>query len=265
MTTGPLRLIDTHCHLDPHYYPNGYGEALDEARREGVCGFMVIGVDDSLAAARGALAIAKKEPDVRAAVGLHPHDASHLSDAMLGELLQLATHPEVVAVGEIGLDYHYMHSPKELQQQVFRRTIALAKSLKKPIVIHTREAAEDTLTILAEENAREVGGVIHCFSEDLGFARRALDMDFDLSFSGVVTFKNAKSIHEVASWAPSERIMVETDSPYLAPIPFRGKPCRPSMVVQTAKRVAELRGVTLEVLAQQTTANAERRFALGLS
>ncbi len=258
-------LVDTHCHLDPVYYPAGYGPALDEARAAGVHGFMVIGVGEDASPAKNALMIAEQEPDVVAAVGLHPHDARFGTDELIAELEHLARHPKVAAFGEIGLDYHYMSSPKDVQQAVFRRLIGVAKELKKTIVVHTREAPEDTLTILEEENARDVGGIIHCFSEDLPFAKRALDLGFDLSFSGVVTFKNAKSVHEVAAWAPADRILVETDSPYLAPIPHRGKPCRPSMVTLTAQRVAELRGEPLEAVARATTENAVRRLGVSFT
>jgi TatD DNase family protein len=167
-----------------------------------------------------------------------------------------------VAVGEIGLDYHYMHSPREAQHETFRRLVRLARRVGKPIVIHTREAADDTLRILDEEGAREVGGVIHCFSEDRPFAARALDLGFDLSFSGIVTFKSARAIQEVATWAPPERILVETDSPYLAPIPMRGKRCEPAFVVHTARRVAELRGEAVEDVARRTSENARRLFGL---
>jgi TatD DNase family protein len=261
----PTSLVDTHCHLDPTYYPEGERGALDEARAAGVSGFVVIGVGETLEPARHALAIASRESGVAATVGVHPHDASQLDDVMKGELIALAASPLIVAIGEIGLDYHYLHSPKETQLSVFRELCQVARELHKPIVVHTREAPEDTLTVLEEEGARDVGGIIHCFSEDLAFARRALDLDFDLSFSGVVTFKNARSVHEVAAWAPADRILVETDSPYLAPVPFRGKPCRPSMVVHTARRVAELRGVDLESVAAATTANAERRLRFRFS
>jgi len=148
---------------------------------------------------------------------------------------------------------------------VFRRFVALAREAHKPIVVHTREAAADTLAILEAEGARDVGGVIHCFSEDKAFAERALDLGFDLSFSGIVTFKTARSVHEVAAWAPLDRILVETDSPYLAPVPKRGKPCEPAYIVHTASRVAELRGIPLDALAASTTANAERRFGRSFS
>jgi TatD DNase family protein len=258
---GPPRLIDTHCHLDPQYFPAGPDDAMVRAEAVGVRGFVVIGVGKDLAPARAAVALATRVPArVAAAVGVHPHDASSLDDAMCEELSRLARDPAVVAVGEIGLDYHYDHSPRDVQRGVFARLIQLAKGLKKPIVVHTREAHADTLELLASEGARDVGGVIHCFSEDLPFAHRAMDLGFDLSFSGIVTFKTAKSVQEVAAKAPLDRILVETDSPYLAPIPVRGKPCEPAYVIHTAKRVAELRGMTIDALAEATSANAQRRF-----
>lgn len=253
-------LIDTHCHLDPNYFPEGPDAILERAKEGGVSAFIVIGVDRDLSAARAAISLSERLPYVRAVVGVHPHDASVLDEAMLDALDQMAGHPNVVAIGEIGLDYHYMHSPMDTQKEVFRRLIALAKKHKKPIVIHTREAPEDTLSILDEEKADEIGGVIHCFSEDRAFAQRAVDLDFDLSFSGIVTFKNAKAIHEVAAWVPADRFMVETDSPYLAPVPFRGKRCEPAHVMHTAKKVAELRGVHFDEIALQSSENARRRF-----
>lgn len=254
-------LVDTHCHLDPQYFPAGPDEVLERAREAGVAGFVVIGVGTDLAPARAAVALAKRISDrAGAAVGVHPHDAITLDDAAYAELAKLAAEPEVVAVGEIGLDYHYDHSPRDVQRAAFARLVGLARELKKPIVIHTRNAPADTLDVLAQEGARDVGGVIHCFSEDRAFAEKALDLGFDLSFSGIVTFKTSLDVQQVARWAPLDRILVETDSPYLAPIPKRGKPNEPAYVVHTARRVAELRGIPFEALAEATTANAERMF-----
>ena len=254
-------LVDTHCHLDPQYFPAGPDEVLARAREVGVGGFVVIGVGNDLAPARAAVALAERIPErIGAAVGVHPHDATTLDDAAFEELRTLASCDAVVAIGEIGLDYHYDHSPREVQRATFARLIGLAREVKKPIVIHTRSAAADTLEVLAAEGARDVGGIIHCFSEDRAFAEKALDLGFDLSFSGIVTFKSAAAIQDVAQWAPLDRILVETDSPYLAPVPLRGKPCEPSYVVHTARRVAELRGIAFEALAEATTVNAARRF-----
>jgi TatD DNase family protein len=254
-------LIDTHCHLDGEYFPEGADETLARARSAGVTGFVCIGVG-SLPQTQAALALAARRPDVWATVGVHPHDAASCDAELEGQLVRLASSPRVVAIGEIGLDFHYDHSPREQQQQVFRRFIQLARERKLPIVVHTRSAPEETLQILAEENARDVGGLIHCFSENKAFATRALDLGFDLSFSGIVTFKSARDIQEVAAWAPAERILVETDSPYLAPIPLRGKRCEPAYVLHTARFVAGLRGIPLEQLAQLTSENALRRLGV---
>jgi TatD DNase family protein len=256
-------LVDTHCHLDPSYFAEGADAVMARARAAGVGAFISIGVGRDLDPARRAVELAAAHADVWATVGVHPHDAGGLDEAGFAELSLLARGERVVAVGEIGLDYHYLRSPKEEQQAVFRRFVALARATHKPIVVHTREAAADTLAILDEEGAREVGGVIHCFSEDRAFASRALDLGFDLSFSGIVTFKTALAIKDVAAWAPGDRILVETDSPYLAPVPFRGKKCEPAHVVYTARHVAELRGEDFDALAERTTANARRRFGLG--
>jgi TatD DNase family protein len=254
-------LIDTHCHLDAQYFPDA-PEVIGRAKAAGVDRFVVIGVGSDLKAARAASALAKSRDDVAAAVGVHPHDAKEMDDTMLAELSEIARRPEVVAVGEIGLDYHYDHSPREIQQRVFARLVALAREVKKPIVIHTRSATADTLAILDKEGARDVGGVIHCFSEDWAFATKALDLGFDVSFSGIVTFKKTTTIHDVAKRAPADRIHVETDSPYLAPEPLRGKKCEPAYIVHTARRVAELRGQKVEDLAPILRANAARRFSL---
>lgn len=269
MTSNPTAssaLVDTHCHLDPQYFPDGPDEALARAAALGIRGFVAIGVGADLAPARAAVALAKRLPaKVGAAVGVHPHDATSLDDVAFDELTRLVSEPEVVAVGEIGLDYHYDHSPRDTQRAAFARLIQLARSAKKPIVVHTRSAAADTLEVLASEGARDVGGVIHCFSEDRAFAERALELGFDLSFSGIVTFKSSVAIQDVARWAPLDRILVETDSPYLAPVPLRGRPCEPAFVVHTARRVAELRGIAFEALCEATSDNAERRFRRSFS
>jgi TatD DNase family protein len=257
----PSALVDSHCHLDADYFPDGPDEAIARARAVGVSGLVVIGVGKTLGPARAAVALATRlSANVGAAVGVHPHDATTLDDASYTELAALAAYPDVVAVGEIGLDYHYDHSPRDVQRAAFARLVGLARKEKKPIVVHTRSAPADTLDILAREGAWDVGGVIHCFSEDRAFAARALDLGFDLSFSGIVTFKGSAAVQDVARWAPIDRIHVETDSPYLAPVPLRGKPCEPAYVVHTARRVAELRGIAFEELAARATANTARLF-----
>jgi TatD DNase family protein len=256
-------LFDTHCHLDAGNFPAGAGEVLGRARSAGVGYFTVIGVG-SLEAARGAVELAEQRTDVFATVGVHPHDASTLDGTLEAELVPLLGRERVRALGEVGLDYHYDHSPRSVQGEVFRRMVALARSAKKPLVIHTRSAPDDTLAILESEGARDVGGIIHCFSEDRRFAERALDLGFYLSFSGILTFKNAHSVHDVARFAPADRVLVETDSPYLAPVPLRGKKCEPAFIVHTAKRLAELRGIGLGDVETLTTENAARAFGVAL-
>ncbi len=257
-------LFDTHCHLDEATFPEGADAVLGRARAKGVCAFASIGVG-SLAMTQAAVALAERRPDVVATVGIHPHDASTADAPLQASLSELARRPRVVAVGEVGLDYHYTHSPEESQKLVFARAIALARDVKKPLVIHTRSAPGDTLDILEAEQARDVGGIIHCFSEDRAFAARALDLGFYLSFSGILTFKNARSVHDVAAWAPEERLLVETDSPYLSPVPLRGKKCEPAFVVHTLSRLAELRGTDRVRLEGLTTENAARVFRLSLT
>jgi TatD DNase family protein len=264
--------VDAHCHLDAHHFREGPDAVMDRAGAAGVVGFVVVGLargrvgadgqeQDPVEPAAFAVDLARRCPGrVVACVGLHPHDASAYTDSLREALAELAREPEVAAVGEIGLDYHYDHSPRERQREVLAALVGLAREVRKPIVIHTREAPEDTLAILEREGARDVGGIIHCFSEDRGFARRALDLGFDLSFSGIVTFKNSLAVQDVAAWAPLERILVETDSPYLAPVPLRGKRCEPAHVALTGAKVAELRGMPPEALARATRQNAERRF-----
>ena len=248
--------FDTHCHLDSEHNPSGPDAALARAREAGVSAFLCVGVG-GMSQAEQALSVAERYADVYASAGVHPHDAAR--DGAL-DFSALWAHPRLLAVGEVGLDYHYDHSPRDAQAEVFRRYIALARGLQKPLIIHTRSAAQDTLQILEAEGARDAGGVIHCFSEDRAFASRALDLGFYLSFSGIVTFKSARAIQDVAAWAPADRILVETDSPYLAPVPVRGKPCEPAFVVHTGKYVATLRGVDPALLAALTTENAVRCF-----
>jgi TatD DNase family protein len=262
-----LALADAHCHLDPHHFREGPDGAIERAVAAGVVGFVVVGLagevdgKGTVEPARFAVDLARRLPGrVAACAGLHPHDARCWTPALDAELRALAADEHVAAVGEIGLDYHYDHSPRDVQRDVFARCIEIARAVRKPIVVHTRAAPADTLDVLERAAARDVGGIIHCFSEDRAFAERALDLGFDLSFSGIVTFKNAVSVQEVAAWAPLGRILVETDSPYLAPAPLRGKKSEPAQVVLTARRVAELRGLPPEELFAATLANTERRF-----
>lgn len=255
-------IVDSHCHLDYAASPEERAAVLARGRAAGIAWFVTVGVGRGTDGARDAIAIAESEPDVRATAGVHPHDAAECTEATLAAMEAMIAHDKVLAVGEIGLDYHYDNSPREVQQRVFRRFVALAKAAKKPIVIHTREAAADTLAILREEGARDVGGVIHCFSEDEAFARAAMDLDFDISLSGIVTFRKAEAVRAAAKVIPLDRLMIETDSPYLAPIPMRGKPNEPSYLAHTARQLAELRGMPEDELRARTTETATRRFGL---
>ena len=260
------RLFDTHCHLDHRKFADDLDGVITRAKEAGVERIATIGCARYLDSVEDALRLAQKMPDfLVTTIGVHPHDASHAESAdgeLYQRVAQIAEQREVVAVGEMGLDYYYTHSPKEVQQEVFRRQIGLAKTVKKPIVVHTRDAAADTLRILREESASDVGGIIHCFSEDAEFAKAALDMGFVSSFSGIVTFKKAQGVQEAAMALPLDSILVETDAPYLAPMPMRGKRNEPSFVAHTAAKVAELRGIEVEQLHEATWKNAHRVFRL---
>lgn len=256
-------LFDTHCHLDYDTFGEDFDAVLARAKAAGVVKVCTIGCGRDLASAESALLMARKlDGFAVATVGVHPHDASALTDELLAAMETLAADPLIVAIGEVGLDYHYDHSPREVQREVFRKFIALAKRVKKPLTIHTRTAAAETLEILREENARDVGGIIHCFSEDAAFAKAALDMGFVASFSGIVTFKSAEAIRDAAKRQPADAILIETDSPYLAPIPHRGKRNEPSYVAKTAAILAELRGVDYESFAHTTTESALRVYRM---
>jgi len=249
-------LVDAHCHLlGSHLEEQKLQTTLDRARGAGVGGFVAVGTD--LEDSRRVLDLAHRTPDIQACLGIHPHEAKTWNSETRQALEALLGDPSVRFVGETGLDWHYDFSPREAQESAFREQIHLAKGVGKPLMIHTREAPADTLRILEEEGARDVRGIIHCFSEDLPFARKALDLGFYLSFSGILTFKKAEVIQEVAAWAPLDRILVETDAPYLAPVPHRGKTNEPAFVTFVAECLARLRGMPTADLAQQTTRNLE--------
>ncbi len=255
-------LVDSHCHLDRidlTPYDNDLNKALAFARAEGVEYFLCVGVD--LNEIPGLIAIAEKYPDISVAAGEHPteHPGEYIS---VETLAHWVSHPKVIAVGETGLDYYRVEENMAWQHDRFRMHIQVAKQYKKPLVVHTRMAKEDTLRILKEENAQEVGGVLHCFTEDLDMALRAIEMGFYISFSGIVTFKNAKDLQEIARVLPLEKILVETDCPYLAPVPFRGKPNVPAYVRYTAEYIAQLRNIPFEEVARQTTQNFYQLFNL---
>ena len=256
-------LFDTHCHLDDPRLLDELDAVLDRANEAGVRRITTIGCASDTSSVMSAVEIARQHPGrISATVGVHPHDAKDLDDALCDAIRDAGTDSTVVAIGETGLDFHYDHSPHSVQEEAFRKQIAIAKELGKPLVIHTRSAPKQTLQILREEQAKDVGGIIHCFSEDAPFASAALDLGFVSSFSGIVTFKKAIAVQEAALKQPLDALLVETDAPYLAPIPRRGKRNEPAYVAYTAARIAEIRGVDPEALAQATYENALRIFRI---
>jgi TatD DNase family protein len=255
-------MIDSHCHLDFAEYANDRGEVLTRARSVGVSAFVCIGSGRDTTSARQAVALAAAEGDVFAAVGVHPHDVAGMSEADWTELDGLARAPRVVGIGETGLDYHYDHSPRDVQKAAYARFIALARAVRRPVISHVRDAHDDAARILRDNEAPEVGGVIHCFTGGVAEARRYLDLGHHLSFSGILTFKNAQAVREAAAFAPLERILVETDAPYLAPIPHRGKRNEPAYIVETLRVLAEVRGAQVADVEAATTENTRRLFGL---
>ncbi|MCL5041011.1 MAG: TatD family hydrolase [Gammaproteobacteria bacterium] len=255
-------LIDSHCHLDRldlTAYQGSLDGALDAARTRGIGKFLCIGVD--AANAPVVKGIAEQYADVYCSVGIHPLDLASNGQASLDWLLQAIDHPRVVAIGETGLDYYYHPEHADPQQASFATHLQAAEQSGKPVIIHTRSAKEDTLRMLREADLPNAG-VLHCFTEDWDMARQALDLGYYISLSGIVTFRNASELREVARQVPADRLLVETDSPYLAPVPHRGKPNEPQFVHDVASFLAELRGESFEQLQQSTTDNFHRLFPL---
>jgi TatD DNase family protein len=249
-------LVDSHCHLDFPDFEGKLGEVREEMRENGVTHALCISVE--LAGFPKVLALAEAHDNFFASVGVHPdHEAEPVDP---GRLVELARHPRVVAIGETGLDYHRLSGDLEWQRERFRSHIRAARQARKPLVVHTRDAAEDTIRIMREEGAGEAGGVMHCFTETQNVAEAALALGFHISFSGIVTFKNAGKLKDVARAVPLDRLLLETDSPYLAPVPHRGKTNRPGLVLHVAEELARLRGISLEALAEATTGNFFRLF-----
>ena len=245
-------LVDSHCHLDFPDLSRRLPEILGRMNENGVGLAVCIGVN--LEDFPGVLALAESHPNLYATVGVHPEYAD-AEDPSEGKLAELADHPKVIAIGETGLDYYWQKDRPQWQRDRFRRHIRAAIRARKPIVVHMRDAADDTLSILKEEGAQAVGGVMHCFTETWEVARDALNLGFHISFSGIVTFKNALAIKEVARKTPLDRILLETDSPYLAPVPYRGKPNEPAYLRHVAEEVARLRGLSPEQVGEATTTN----------
>lgn len=253
-------LFDTHVHLNAEQYIEDLEEVIDRARSEGVSNMVVVGFDKPTITK--AIQLADTYSFIYASVGWHPVDAIDMTEEDLIWLEELATHPKVVALGEMGLDYHWDKSPKDIQKEVFRKQIALAKRVKLPIIIHNREATQDIVDILKEEGAEEVGGIMHCFSGSVEIAKECMKMNFYISFGGPVTFKNAKSVKEVAALIPLDKLLIETDCPYLTPHPYRGKRNEPSYVKLVAEEIAELKNLSFDEIASVTTSNAKKLFGI---
>ena len=251
-------LFDTHTHLNAEEFNEDRDEVIQRAKDAGVTNMVVVGFDRPTI--QRAMEIIDQYEHIYASVGWHPVDAIDMTDEDLAWIEELTHHPKVVALGEMGLDYHWDKSPHDVQKEVFRKQIALARRLKMPIIIHNREATEDIVRILEEENAGEIGGIMHCYSADWETAEKCMDMNFYISFGGPVTFKNAKLPKAVAEKVPLERLLIETDCPFLSPHPFRGKRNEPARVTLVAEQLAQLKNISYEELAQITTTNAKRLF-----
>ena len=252
-------LIDSHCHLEYKGLVEDQQGVLARARAAGVGGFLSISTRqrewDQV------IATAEREADVWASVGIHPHEADGHADLGEAALLEATHHAKVIAIGETGLDYYYDHSDRETQQALFRRHIAVARETGLPLIIHTRDAEDDTAAILADEMEKGAyPALIHCFTASAEFAAKVLDLGLTISLSGIVTFKNAKDLQAIAAQLPEDRILVETDAPFLAPVPHRGRTCEPAFTADTARFVAGLRGISAEALAETTTRNFARLF-----
>lgn len=254
-------IVDSHAHVSTPRFAEDRAEVLARAREAGLAAIVDVGCD--LASSEAAVALAEREPDVWAAVGVHPHEARRWDDASRPALARLAAHPRVVALGEFGLDFHYDHSPRDAQRAAFRAQLELAGDLDMPVVFHIREAYDEALELLAGYPG--LRGVAHCFTGTAAQAEGFCALGYAVSFSGVVTFKNAAGVRAAAEAVPADQLLVETDCPYMAPVPVRGKRCEPAFVVHTARFLAELRGEDPEAFAATTRANTARLFGLPLA
>lgn len=252
--------IDSHCHpymLDVYKDPNDFDRWMSETKQAGVDAMLCVAVD--MDSAQKCLEIAEKYDYVYASVGSHPSEKEE-DDLSIDTLVNFAKNKKVVAIGETGLDYHYNSDKLDVMRNRFRTHIRAANTAKKPLIIHSRNAREDTINIMKEENADQIGGVMHCFTESVEMAKASLDLNFYISFSGIITFKNALELVEVAKYVPLEKMLIETDSPYLAPVPFRGKTNEPKYVRYVAEKIAEIKNVSVEEVASITSKNFQRLF-----
>jgi len=258
----PLRLIDSHAHIQGPEFSADIDEVVRRARAAGVEKIVVVGGAGELSSNDDALAIAKGDRGLFATVGMHPHDAKDVSEENLQRLQQLAAEPKVVAIGETGLDFYYDHSPRDVQKRLFARFIHMARETRLPLIVHDRDAHADIAELLRNEGGGALRGVIHCFTGDYAAAKTFLDLGFYLSFSGILTFKNAAALRDAARRAPLDRILVETDSPYLAPVPRRGKRNEPAFVLHVAETLAAVRQAAPGEIADATSRNAEALFGI---
>jgi len=255
-----MRLIDSHCHLDDAQFDSDREAAIERAGAAGVETMLAVGTGNGPPDLEAGIRLAEGHRQMVASVGVHPHDAAKATPESFERLRELLAHPKVVAIGEIGLDYHYNFSPPEVQREVFARQLELAREAARPVIIHTREAWADTLRML--EEARLASGIMHCFSGGPEEAERTLALGFHISFAGVVTFPKALRVQAAARMVPLDRLLIETDAPYLAPVPHRGKRNEPAFVVETARKVAELRDAPVEAIAAATADNFKRLVGL---
>jgi TatD DNase family protein len=253
--TAPF-LVDSHCHLDDAQFDTDREAAIARARAAGVTTLLAIGTGNGPPDLETATRLAERHEGFYATIGVHPHDASKAADDTFARLTELAAHPKVVAIGEIGLDYHYDLSPRDVQRRVFARQLELAAQAGKPVSIHTREAWNDTMDVLRAHGT--TAGILHCFTGDVAQAEEALALGFHLAFGGVLTFPKAESVREAARIAPVDRLLIETDCPYLAPVPHRGKRNEPAFLPGIARRLAEVRNTTIDAIAAATSANFVR-------
>ncbi len=257
-----MPIVDSHCHLADARLRGDTDAIIARAHIAGVTTIVSVGAIGPIDTDRLTVELAERDREVYAVVGVHPHDASACNDARIAELRELAASPKVVAIGESGLDFHYMHSPQQAQEDSLRRHLALASELDKPIVIHCRDAEEQIAAIVRETGMPPRGGVIHCFTGNAASARTFLALGFYISFSGILTFRKAAPVRDAARLVPIDRLMVETDAPYLAPEPHRGQRNEPAYVTRTLEMLAGLRGIKVDVLGQATTENVRRLFGI---
>jgi TatD DNase family protein len=255
-------LVDTHAHIEMAEFDNDRNKVIMRAEQEGICALINVGAD--LKSSRLSVALADSVGMIYAAVGIHPHTAVEANERVYEEITELSRNRKVVAIGEIGLDYHYNFSPRNVQQTVFREQIRMAKNLNLPVIIHNRESDEDMIRILKEENIADIGGVMHCFAGSTELAKTCLDMGLYIAVGGLLTFQKAENIRRIVKELPLSCLLVETDSPYMAPHPLRGKRCEPAFVKWTAKELASLKGISPEELSRITTENAKKLFGFAI-